>query len=106
MGRCEEQMMSPQIEEAAKRLQAALGSLEAAFSRRFSAEHRRSDLETELQVMQDDRARLAVELESAAARLSTMETTTEHVGQRVQNAIVAIQDVISRTGVAHDSREA
>lgn len=106
MGRCEEEMMSPELEDAAKRLQTALGSLEAAFSRRFSVEHRRSDLETELQVMQDDRARLAVELESATARLSTMETTTEHVGRRVQNAIVAIQDVISRTGASPDSREA
>ena len=47
------------LDDALKRLDTALGLLEASFTRRLDAERRRGDLETELQVMQDDRARLA-----------------------------------------------
>lgn len=93
--------MSPEIEEAARRLQSALGQLEAALGRRTGGGVRHPDLETELQLMQDDRARLSVELESATARLSRVEVATEHVGQRVQVAIGALRDVLSRAERTH-----
>src|SRR3954453_16641195 len=87
--------MAASLEDALKRLDGAVGLLEAAVSRRFEVERRRGDLETELQLMQDDRARLAVELDSTTARLNRSETATKDVGERVQRAVVSIQDVLA-----------
>ena len=84
------------MEEAAKRLEVALGLLEAAVRRKLDGERRRGDLETELQIMQDDRARLAVDLDGTVARLSRMETAADEVGRRVTRAIGAIEDVLAR----------
>ena len=58
------------LDDALKTAGRCLGLLEAAVSRRLEAEKRRGDLETELQIMQDDRARLAVELDGALTRLT------------------------------------
>jgi len=86
--------MSISLDDAMKRLENALRLLEASVSRRLEAERRRGDLETELQIMQDDRARLAVELDSTTARLDRVEAVANDVGQRVQRAIGAIQEVL------------
>ena len=52
---------SPALDHALSRLEGALGQLEAAARRRLEVERGRANLETELTLMQDDRARLAVE---------------------------------------------
>jgi chromosome segregation ATPase len=89
--------MSPELEAAIRRLTAAIGQLEAAAAARPSAlGTSRSDLETELQLMQDDRARLSVELESATARLNQVEAASAHVGQRLQTAIGQVSEVLAR----------
>jgi Domain of unknown function (DUF4164) len=88
--------MSLMLDEAMKRLENALGLLEASVSRRLDAERRRGDLETELQIMQDDRARLAVELDGAITRLNRVEAAADDVGHRVKVAIGAIEDVLAR----------
>ena len=82
------------LDEAGKRLDAALKLLEMSVARRFDTEGRRADLETELQIMQDDRARLAVELEGTTARLAQVEAATADVGRRVERAIGAVRDVL------------
>jgi chromosome segregation ATPase len=87
--------MAASLQDALKRLDGAVGLLEAAVSRRFEVESRRGDLETELQLMQDDRARLAVELDSTTARLNRSEAAAKDVGERVQRAVVSIQDVLA-----------
>jgi predicted nucleic acid-binding Zn-ribbon protein len=87
--------MTPTLDDAMKRLENALGLLEAAVARRLEAERRRGDLETELQIMQDDRARLAAELDGALTRLQRVEAATSDVGERVRRAIGAIEDVLS-----------
>jgi hypothetical protein len=84
------------LDEAVKRLDAALGALEATLGRRLDLERRRGDLETELQIMQDDRARLAVELDSASARLARMEAATADIGRRVHRAAGAVREVLER----------
>ena len=86
--------MTPELDEALGRLGAALGVLEVAVGRRLDTDGRRADLETELQLMQDDRARLAVDLESATARLHRLETAADHIGRRVQLAIGTMRDVL------------
>jgi predicted nucleic acid-binding Zn-ribbon protein len=88
--------MSAAVEDALRRLQTALGALEVTIGRRLDVEHRRGDLETELQLMQDDRARLAVELESTSARLNRVETATDHIERRLHKAVGTIRDVLSR----------
>jgi len=90
-------MTSP-LDDAMKRLDAALGLLEASVSRRFDAEKRRGSLETELQLMQDDRSRLAEELDGALTRLHRFEAATDDVGRRVQLAILAVQNVLAQAG--------
>jgi hypothetical protein len=79
-----------------RRLDGALGHLEAAVSRRLDAEKSRGDLETELQIMQDDRARLAGELDGTLSRLTRAEAAAADVGVRVQRAMGAIRDVLAR----------
>lgn len=92
--------MSPELEAAIQRLQTALVLLEAATGTRPIGDGRRDDLETELQLMQDDRARLSVELESATAQIARFETATDHVGRRVGAAIGALSDVLQRAEAA------
>jgi predicted nucleic acid-binding Zn-ribbon protein len=88
--------MAVTLDEALRRLEAAVGLIEAAVARRLDAERRRGDLETELQIMQDDRARLAMELDGAASRLGQVEATAEDVERRVGRAIGTLRDVLAR----------
>jgi uncharacterized protein YicC (UPF0701 family) len=98
--------MAASLDNALTRLESALGLLEAAATRRLEAERRRGDLETELQIMQDDRARLAVELDGTAARLHRVEAVTQDVSRRVQLAVGAIRDVLARAEPVDEVREA
>lgn len=88
--------MAPTLDDAMKRLESALSLLEASVSRRLEAEKRRGSLETELQLMQDDRSRLAVELDGALTRLNRFEVATDDVSKRVHEAIGAVQTVLSQ----------
>jgi hypothetical protein len=97
--------MAASLDNALKRLESALGLLEAATARRLEAERRRGDLETELQIMQDDRARLAVDLDGTVARLHRVEAVTDDVSYRVQRAVGAIRDVLERVEPADEVEE-
>jgi hypothetical protein len=88
--------MAVPLDDAVRRLEAALGLLEAVVARRLEAERRRGDLETELQIMQDDRARLAVELDGTVARLHRIEAAASDIGRRVERAAGAIREVLGR----------
>ena len=59
--------MTAAVEEALRRLEASVALLESAVARRLDAERSHSDLETELEIMRDDRARLAAELDGVWA---------------------------------------
>jgi len=82
------------LDEATKRLEDAIGLLEASFNWRLEAERRRGDLATELQIMQDDRARLALELEGAQTRLHRSDAVTDDVAKRVDRAVGTIREVL------------
>ncbi len=92
--------MAASLDDAVRRLEAALGLLEAAVTRRLEAERRRGDLETELQIMQDDRARLAVELDGTVARLHRVEAAASDIGRRVERAADAIRAVLAQANGA------
>lgn len=85
---------SDRIEAALKRLTAALDQIEAAAERRALADAARVDMETELAVMQDDRARLAVELDGAAARARALDHATAEAAKRLERANATIRDVL------------
>jgi predicted nucleic acid-binding Zn-ribbon protein len=84
------------LENALARLDGALGQLEAAARRRIEAERGRANLETELTLMQDDRARLAAELDGAVSRLGEVESAATDVDQRLERAMNVIGAVITR----------
>jgi hypothetical protein len=84
----------PLLEQALQRLSAALDRLELAATARLDAEQALEPLETELAIMRDDRARLAVELDGALARNASLEHATGEVSQRVARAMGSIEAVL------------
>lgn len=86
--------MTSLLDQALAQLDAALGQLEAAAQRRLEMERKRGDLETELTLMQDDRARLAVELDGALTRIQSVEGAVADAGRRLDAAMATIRDVI------------
>jgi chromosome segregation ATPase len=81
------------LDVALKRLANALESLEAADERRSAAQRVRSDLEEELGVMQDDRSRLAAELDGALARNRTLALANADVVHRLERAEAMLRDL-------------
>jgi predicted nucleic acid-binding Zn-ribbon protein len=90
------------IEAALKRLAAALDQLDAACERRIDAEAERNNLEEEFAVLQDDRSRLGVELDSAMARSKSLELANDEVARRLQKASTTLRAMLSH--VAFDGR--
>ena len=86
----------PRLEAALKRLAAALDQLEAAEERRAQSVVERGDLVEELAVMQDDRSRLAVELDGAVARSNSLELSNLEVARRLRRASATIASVLTR----------
>lgn len=91
------------LDEALKRLSAALERMEAANERRARSEALRANLEEQLAVMQDDRSRLAAELDGAAARTAALEAAADDALRRLKGANLAIHDVLAR--VEDDERD-
>jgi len=86
------------LQEALRRLAAAIDQLEAAASRRAAVDAARGDLVEELAVMQDDRARLAVDLDGALARGQALEAANHQVAQRLERASAALRAALGATG--------
>jgi chromosome segregation ATPase len=78
-----------------KRLAAALDHLEAAAERRAKVDAERNDFEEELAVMQDDRSRLAVELDGALAKAKVLSAANAEVSRRLERASDAIRSVLT-----------
>ena len=83
------------LDAALKRLAAALDRLDAASERRAKADALRTNLEDELAVMQDDRSRLAVELDGAIARAKSLELANDEVARRLNHASAGIKAVLA-----------
>lgn len=95
--------LPPRLDAAMKRLEAALSHLEAAGERRIAAEGARGNLEEELMVMQDDRARLAAELDGALARARSLSLANTEVRQRLEQASDALRSMIGEPRPSGDS---
>jgi chromosome segregation ATPase len=83
------------IEIASRRLALALDALEAAAERRCEVDRSAEALATQVQAFGSDRARLASELDQAAARSRALETANREVAQRIAQAIETIRGVLA-----------
>lgn len=88
---------SKRLDVSLKRLAAALDHLEAASERRLIADRVRFDQEEALAVMQDDRSRLAVELDGALARARILDEANLEAARRVQSAGAAIRAILEES---------
>lgn len=86
-----------------KRLAAALDHLEAAAERRAESDSRRADLEEEFAVMQDDRARLGLELETSATRIRKLEDANDEVARRLAAASASIRTMLGEDEPSPDA---
>ena len=89
--------LPPRLDEALRRLSAALDQLDAAAARRVRADEVRTNLEDELAVMQDDRSRLAVDLDAAMARSRALERASAQVRERLTKTAVRLRDVLGQS---------
>jgi Domain of unknown function (DUF4164) len=83
------------IETATRRLALALDALEAAAERRSEADRGEELLANQVQALGTDRARLAGELDDAAARARMLETANREVMARIDQAIETIREVLA-----------
>jgi chromosome segregation ATPase len=74
------------LDAAIARLRAALDQLERAVSLKLEDELTSAELEEELAVMEDDRARLARDLDAALARQCALEKSRDEVLRRLEAA--------------------
>jgi putative heme degradation protein len=83
------------IDTALKRLATALEGLEAAAERRARTDASRSNIDEEFAVMQDDRTRLALELDAAMARNKALAAANSDVALRLERASATVRAVIA-----------
>ena len=88
--------MPDALESALRRLAAAVESLERAADRRMRHDEARANAEEEYALMQDDRSRLAVELDAALDRSRALEAANVEAGARLARAAEAIGAIIER----------
>jgi hypothetical protein len=90
-------MVADPLEPSLKRLRAAIDLLEGAIERRLRQEEAQGDAKEELALMQDDRARLAVELDSALeTNRGLIAANEEAPPRRLAQAGAAIRAVLER----------
>ena len=94
MGRSETD--SDALELSLRRLAAAVDSLERVAERRMRQDDARANAEEEFALMQDDRSRLAVELDAALERSRALEAANNNAGERLAQAAQAIGRIVAR----------
>ena len=82
------------IEAASKRLALAMDALEAAIERRQEVDRGQTDLSEQLHALGSDRSRLASDLDTAASRVRTLETTNREIARRLDVAMKSVRGVL------------
>src|SRR5215470_3400722 len=85
------------IEAASRRLTQALDALDEAAERRRETDRAQQALANQVHALDNDRARLAGELDHATARTRALETTNREVAQRIDQAIATIRGALGDT---------
>jgi hypothetical protein len=89
-------MVADPLEPSLKRLRAAIDLLEAAIERRLRQDSAQGDAQEELALMQDDRARLAVELDGALDRNRGLLAANTEAARRLSRAGAALRSILER----------
>jgi hypothetical protein len=84
------------LDEAMGRIRSALGRIEVALEKRMRLDAQRAGAEQEFHLMQDDRARLAVELDGALADTRALSAASAAASKALERAAAAIEAVLSR----------
>ncbi|MFZ2108100.1 MAG: DUF4164 family protein [Roseiarcus sp.] len=82
------------LEPSLERMRAALDLLEAAVERRVRFDARRVDSDEELALMQDDRSRLAVELDGALGQNRALAAASAAAAEILARASEGIEDIL------------
>ena len=90
--------VSPAITQALGQLRNAVAALEAVVSRRAQDDRSVETLKRELAVMQDDRAQIALDLDSAMAKAARLDAITGELGRRVDRATTLVREVMGDLG--------
>lgn len=86
--------MPDALESSLKRLAAAIDALERATERRLRHDRTRANAEEEYALMQDDRSRLAVELDAALDRSRALEAAGAEAEARLDRAARTIEAIL------------
>jgi len=86
------------IDSATKRLTTALDALEAAAERRREVALGREELAAQINALDDDRSRLASDLDTAVSRSRSLESANREISRRLDAAMDSIRSVLE----AHD----
>ena len=82
------------LDAAARRLDAALDALEAAIHRQRAGERSLASLRGELQLMAEDRSRLAEQLDAAQDRIARLEAARDEASRRLDAAMETIRAML------------
>lgn len=86
------------VEAALKRLELSLAALEAAVERRLDHDRSVVGLEDQLSRSDEDRSRLAQDLDQERARAGRLEDTNREVSRRLVTAMETIRSVLEANG--------
>jgi hypothetical protein len=82
------------IDAASRRLALAMDALEGAVDRRREMDRGRSDLSDQIHALGSDRSQLASDLDTAAARIRSLENTNREIARRLDVAIESVRNVL------------
>ncbi len=86
------------LNDAFQRLGQALDHLDAAAARRAVGDGIRADREQEFTILEDDRSRLALELDSALARARALDLSNAEVSERLARASFTVRTILAEIG--------
>ena len=84
------------VEISLKRLASAVEALEWATDLRMRHDEARASTQEEFSLMQDDRSRLAVELDAAVDRSRALESANAEAAKRLARAAQTVERVLGR----------
>ena len=90
------------LETSLKRLASAVDALEWATDLRMRHDEARASTQEEFALMQDDRSRLAVELDAAVDRSRALESANAEAAKRLARAAQAVERVLGRPAPGAD----
>lgn len=85
---------NPAVDAAMRRLDMALGALEASIERHLEYDRAVAGLEDELVRVGEDRSQLAQNLDQERARAGRLEDTNREVSRRLVSAMESIRSVL------------